>query len=76
MDGLPKFETFSYQVNPFGLMEDFKVENFVPESDSNSEKSDRGGRQESAEEENREEADEAKGGVYTKVKESARQDCA
>lgn len=37
MDGLPKFETFSYQVNPFGLMEDFKVENFVPESDSNSE---------------------------------------
>lgn len=37
MDGLPKFQTFSYQVNPFGLMEDFKVENFVPESDSNSE---------------------------------------
>lgn len=37
MDGLRKFETFSYQVNPFGLMEDFKVENFVPESDSNSE---------------------------------------
>lgn len=37
MDGLPQFETFSYQVNPFGLMEDFKVENFVPESDSNSE---------------------------------------
>ena len=37
MDGLPKFETFSYQVNPFGLMEDFKVENFVPKSDSNSE---------------------------------------
>ena len=36
MDGLPKFENFSYQVNPFGLMEDFEVENFVPESDSNS----------------------------------------
>ena len=39
-------------------------------------KSDRAGRgKESAEEENREEADEARGGVYTKVKESARKDC-
>lgn len=76
MDGLPKFENFSYQVNPFGLMEDFEVENFVPESDSNSESQIEEEEQESAEEENREEADEAKGGVYTKVKESARQDCA
>ena len=76
MDALPSFENFSYQVNPFGLMEDFEVENFVPESDSNSESQIEEEEQESAEEENREEADEAKGGVYTKVKESARQDSA
>ena len=68
MNVLPSFENFSYQVNPFGLMEDFEVENFVPESDSNSESPIEKEEEESAEEENREEANGAKGGVYTKVK--------
>ena len=75
MNALPSFENFSYQVNQFGLMEDFEVKNFIPESDSNSESPIEEEEEESAEEENREEADEARGGVYTKVKESARKDC-
>lgn len=58
MDALPSFENFYYQVNPFGLMEDFEVENFIPESDSNSQ-SPIEEEEESAEEENWDEADEA-----------------
>ena len=50
MNVLPSFENFSYQVNPIGLMEDFEVENFVPESDSNSESPIEKEEEESAEE--------------------------
>ena len=52
MDALPSFENFYYQVNPFGLMEDFEVENFIPESDSNSQSPIEEEEEESAEEEN------------------------
>lgn len=66
MDALTSFENFSYQVYSFGLMEDFDVQNFIPESDSNSESPMDEEEEESAEDENREETDEAKGGVYLK----------
>lgn len=66
MDALTSFENFSYQVYSFGLMEDFDVQNFIPESDSNSESPMDEEEEEGAEDENREETDEAKGGVYLK----------
>ena len=66
MDALTSFENLSYQVYSFGLMEDFDVQNFIPESDSNSESPMEEDEDESAEDENREETDEAKGGVYLK----------
>lgn len=74
MDALTSFENFSYQVYSFGLMEDFDVQNFIPESDSNSESPMDEEEEESAEDENREETDEAKGRGLSKVKESARKD--
>ena len=55
-------------------MEDFDVQNVVPESNSNSQSPIEEEEEESAEDENHEDADEAKGGVYTKVKETARKD--
>ena len=74
MDALTSFENFSYQVYSFGLMEDFDVQNFIPESDSNSESPMDEEEEESAEDENREETDEAKGRGLSKVNESARKD--